>query len=247
MIKTATINLKGDGSNEAITYLKGFIRNYKLDVICLQELGENLQNLKLKNYNTIINKTNNKTGIGIIYNKELNINNTKTSINNRIIKIELNKISIICVYGYPKNSTYTSKTRRELFIKQLPKYMGKTQKQTIILGDFNAVGNKGEGGSYIKEIRIWEEAYKLKDMAVEYNRKDITFITKNGKSRIDRIYYNNVRPINFQTKEYWYSDHKAVLGDFKVERSEEKQKTKSPYWKMNISVLKEDNYNIILN
>ena len=81
--------------------------------------------------------------------------------------------SIVNIYGYPVGKEYSAETRRKLYTKNLQKFINPNE-TTIIMGDFNAVTEKGEPGlcSY-----IWQ----LKNLIEKLNIIDCHHICNKGK------------------------------------------------------------------
>ena len=121
----------------------------------------------------------------------------------------------------------------------------------VIIGDFNFIDNdlyKGQGmdNNDKKISSLWEDFKRktvLSDPFREQNptTKRYSFHTKNGKSRIDRIYVNTVNVFNVKNINYqFYSKANAhKLMTFSLKKSDEKG---PGYWKLNTSVINDVPY-----
>ena len=80
---------------------------------------------------------------------------------------------MINIYGYPVDKKYSAETRRQLYTKNLRKFLNPNE-TTIITGDFYAVTEKGEAGS---GSYIWQ----LKNLIEKLNIIDCHHICNKGK------------------------------------------------------------------
>ena len=243
-IKISTINLKYDSSQQAIKYLENYVMNNRIDVACMQETGKKMNRIQLNDYTLINNSSSTGRGTAILFHKRLKAIQIEMHPNNRIIKIKFENISIINTYGYPKSEAHEPPKRRSLFSKELIKYIS-NREPTILLGDFNAVEGKNEGGVYMKELTILKKTFNLTDLAVHSQKIEPFFFNSAGKSRIDRIYFNpqvQIIPETYQNLNYLMSDHSALMVEVKGNAMRGKAKIKSANWKLNSSILIEEDY-----
>jgi len=246
MIKITTINVRGLSSLKKKKYLSEFLIDNKIDIACLQEISNSFEDFPDGNYIYVLNRGLTGLGTAIVYRKELKPIETHKDINGRIIKLTFKDYSIINVYGYPLKSEENNLRKRiNFFTKDIPKYINSNE-NIILLGDFNAVPEKKQPGTFLWNLKNLIENLNYIDCHEIYNKSDIiyTYISQTGKSRIDRIYINNnlkelVKECGYN--DYIQSDHRAVSIQIETEKIKI-DKFPSPFWRMNISVLTDTDY-----
>jgi hypothetical protein len=129
----------------------------------------------------------------------------------------------------------------------------------IICGDFNCVevNDKIKDNKSIKNHeKVWSEYYKdfelLELLGINKLPKPFTWSSGNNCSRIDRIYVSVKDKINYVDSKYTklldpnLSDHKLVIGDIYFQNQNIKNKSinEDKSWKLNESILKDDDVKI---
>ena len=132
MIRIATINLQGIGTQKKIKYLEQFIKQNKLDIIAIQESAEAISDLNLNGYSIIKGKKKH-FATALIHKNELKVGNIQLDREERIIKTDFKEFTMIAVYGHANEKT----KQNQFFQEEIQKYI-KTKKPIIMLGDFNA-------------------------------------------------------------------------------------------------------------
>ena len=236
-----TINVNGLKNQKKVNYLKNFLEKNNVDIACLQEVGTNIKYFESERYRTIENATKNNLGTAILIKTNLQFKNTQKDSMGRIIKIEVNGMYIINVYGYPSGASYTAGVRKRFFTETMPKYLSERNKITFLLGDFNAVTSKKENGNYSPDLINLLKATNLKEI-LSKKKSQATFIGTKGHSRIDRIYINSEieGEETIETVNYEESDHRAVL--LRYGKIKKQPKRSVPYWRMNTEILDEIDY-----
>ena len=119
------------------------------------------------------------------------------------------------------------------------------------MGDFNAnllKTDKEKGADILKSFKMMIDGIKLKDTFAMKNTNKISYkyIHTNGKSTIDRIFiskdFNSKRIVSCEHRIFPPSDHLAVILTLERE-STQGIPSRSPYWKLNTSILKEESFN----
>ena len=240
-IKLATINVNGLRNLNSLNYLKDFIVENKLDVVALQEVGPLLGSFSLAGYAIVDNSTKNNLGTAIIYNTACKIENIYIHKSNRIIKIKIENKHIINIYGYPQGTNHPRNKRDALFLKDLAR-LTKRQEDTIIVGDFNATTNKEERGWYSEALKNVLTTFEMSELQPQESQP--TFISHLGTTRFDRVYSSNKHLWTSKTvvEEYLHSDHRAVIAQIGTRKAPTSRRNKSAFWKMNASVLKDEEY-----
>ena len=194
------------------------------------------------------------SGVIVLVRKDLEILSHNVVIPGRLLnfhfrdKVENKTYNCSAFYG-PQFYRITS---RDLFAFFEPFFNCHSRDDNnIILGDFNFVEDdldKGQGMDQHdrKIFNLWQD-FKRRVGIVDAFReqfpttKKFSFFTKNGKSRIDRVYVNSVHAFNVRNITYThYSKANAhKLMSFVLTKPGEKG---AGYWKLNTSVLKDNPY-----
>lgn len=111
----------------------------------------------------------------------------------------------------------------------------------IVGGDFNcSLDNDQKRDSSISVLKDTVTSINLKDLweCGSDLKKKQTWKNKKAESRIDYIFISDtIRAKQYDTKETCFSDHTFLTGIVEIDGGIQK---KSPYWKLNILLLKED-------
>ena len=188
-LRIATLNVRGLKDNKRKNYLHKFIKEKEIDLIALQEV--NVNDLEVpKDYNSVFNYNGIGPGTAVIYNKNLNLKKRMLEPSGRIIKLEFENFTVINIYG-PQESLPTP--IKHFYLETLPKYLKTYRENLILLGDFNATTHPidREGPNRVNgKLKRLIERLKLTDLYRKLNgdNVDYTFVSRNGKTRIDRIY-----------------------------------------------------------
>ena len=240
-LRIATLNVRGLKDNKRKNYLHKFIKEKEIDLIALQEV--NVNDLEVpKDYNSVFNYNGIGPGTAVIYNKNLNLKKRMLEPSGRIIKLEFENFTVINIYG-PQESLPTP-IKTTFYLETLPKYLKTYRENLILLGDFNATTHPidREGPNRVNgKLKRLIERLKLTDLYRKLNgdNVDYTFVSRNGKTRIDRIYGEAEivkKVISCVHLNYPVSDHRAVL----IEMTHNLRKENAPkndLWKMNTSIL----------
>ena len=249
-MKLITLNINGLKSQARQSYLQHFIKQQNPDIISLQETNINNIDFISDEYDAIINNNieNYISGTIIIYKKDLELQKVKKSPEGRIIRAEFKDCIIVNIYAPTQNES--NSTRKNFFQVELPNFIKANDNNIILMGDFNSIihENDREGkqkriNHYLKnfiENLNFKDSFKL----LHPNQISYTFISPNGKSRIDRIYVSSslkskIKEISHEN--YVFSDHAAVI--LKLENNNiPKRSNKTSYWKLNVSIFEEEEF-----
>ncbi|KZS08249.1 Uncharacterized protein APZ42_027841 [Daphnia magna] len=248
MIKIIALNINGIKERSKQEFLNKFLLQYNPDFLSLQET--NINNFKKLHsaYLAIINNNieNKSSGTMIIYKKEIELIKIEKEESGRIIRAHFKNVTIVNMYAPTRNEAAAN--QHLFFLHVLPKFLKANDENTIILGVFNCIIDERDREGIKKKInpQLKNLIVRLKYIdafrTVNPNINAYTFVSPNGKSRIDRIYIpskqkryiKNCININFA-----YSDHVAVM--LELEESVCKPVNKNILRKLNTSVL-EDPY-----
>ena len=167
-------------------------------------------------------------------------------LEHRITKLDIEDVSIINIYGFPRGPTHNTEKRNRLFREELPKFLNK-ENYIIIAGDFNATLEKSHV-NYSKVLYHLINGLDYTDGFRHLNPdvEKATFVSQQGASQIYSIFIPSPilqNLINSNVVNYMCSDHNAVLVTIRKEETKTKPYP-SPYWKMNVSLLAEKEYEI---
>jgi exonuclease III len=244
MIKIITLNINGIKDNSKQQFLNKFLNQHRPDILSLQETNINNFTALHIEYLAIINNNveNKRSGTIIIHKKEIEIIKIEKEESGRITRAQFKNFIIVNIYAPTQNETAAN--RHLFFLHTLPKFLKANDENTIILGDFNSIvdpkdreGTKKKINHQLKNVidRLkFVDAFRM----MNPDANSYTFISPNGKSRIDRIYVpsnqkDNIR--NCTNVSFVYSDHVAVL--LELEGSFDKPVKGEILWKLNTSIL----------
>jgi len=245
--KLATINIRGLSTLLKKRYLSQFLTDNQIDIACLQEISNPFNDFPNSSYNYILNKGDFGLGTAIVFKEHLKPTRIEKDPSGRIIKITFKEYSIINIYGYPQGKDHNPEKRLRVFTTILPIYI-KSNENTIIMGDFNTAASKDEPGNYMWQLNkfLKDLRYNDCDSLCNKGKKTFTFIGSSGKTRIDRIYIPDKlkkKILDCTYVDYVQSDHRAVIVKTNLANLINK-KISSPYWKMNVKVIEEEDYEI---
>ena len=122
-------------------------------------------------------------------------------------------------------------------------YLRRNLSRTIIGGDFNCIIGKNDATSVnchlSKALTSVIRELRLKDAWFTKNRKvEFTYVKKNYKSRIDRMYIKDLSTAitSIKTIHTNLSDHSCVISAFNTQGIPEKGKG---FWKLNTKLLED--------
>ena len=241
-LKIATLNIRGLKDPKRKQKLIKFIDENNIDILALQEVNVKSLEIHDRNLKSIVNYDGMSPGTALIYNTNLKIKKYKIESTGRIIRVEFENFTIVNVYG-PQESLPTP-NKNLFFDETLPKYLKSYNENLILLGDFNntthSIDREGPTRINGKFKRITEKL-NLIDTFRNLNGdiRDYTFISRNGKTRIDRIYCERKLEneiIRCTHSNFPLSDHRPVILELKDNLNKEKAPV-SDHWKMNVCKL----------
>jgi hypothetical protein len=157
---------------ETFTSRRNFsvLSGFNLDIVGIQEFILKIPHKPLTNYNIEIGYNGEELGTTIIFKKDLTLTESEKSDSVRIMKVVLDGIIIINVYGYQPGLGAGAKLRNNMFIKNLPKFIPGNCRNTILMGDFNAnllKNNKEKGADIPKSFKLMIDGIQLKHIRNE--------------------------------------------------------------------------------
>ena len=251
-MRLATININGLSTQQKQIKFHSFLSYHKIDIVLVQEHNvkdKSTLDYLLNFYTVILNPTINiKGGTAIMYNKklELEIVNMYLHPSSRItevsIKYQKHAFDVICIYSH--SGSNHNKDREEFFDQELLPLLQNSSMNLILGGDWNCILSDKDSSNpnncnISKSLKSIVSIFKFKDVHNLVQKiPEYTYVKQNYASRLDRIYisdgkFNN---LNMKTVPLSFTDHSAVLLDFKLENLIEFGKS---YWKLNCSLLKE--------
>lgn len=249
MVKIITLNINGIKTNTKQDFLNQFLSLNKPDILALQETNINEFRTLHVGYNIIINNNieNYKSGTIIIYKKDLEMTSIEKAEDGRIIRANFKDFIIVNIYAPTHNEK--AENRHLFFLHTLPKFLKASDQNLILLGDFNSIIDSRDREGLRKKIN-----YQLKNLIEKLNLIDafrtknedvisFTYISPNGKSRIDRIYIPEVNRNRIEKcahLNFPYSDHNAVLLELRDSNSH--SLNRKNLWKLNTSILEDPEF-----
>lgn len=208
------------------------------NVICLQETVDaddycmtinicKYLNMKIINginkYRVLYN--DNKKGVSIITNLQINKTNGTIIIDGVDIKIQnlhLTDVPELDPYKCTDIDNINAYKARIPFVKEAIEN-GKNYQYSIITGDFNETSHldtpiKCKNVSLLLENNGYIDSW-IKNKSIKYTWNHDPYYKSGIKQRIDMIYYKGLKIHNFITyseKNNWFSDHYAVIADFSI-------------------------------
>jgi exonuclease III len=101
-MKIGTLNIRGISTERKQNFLRDFIIQNTLDILCLQEVNVLQMEPKNSKFHVFTN-ANDKRGAAIIFQKTLNLKATHKSPEGRIIRPEFDNFVIVNFYAFPHN------------------------------------------------------------------------------------------------------------------------------------------------
>lgn len=248
----ATINLNAIGSTVKKLLLRDFVWNNDLDVIFMQEVA--FENFAFINsHKALINISSDGKSTGVLLRNNIDYTDLVMNTNGRITSLCIDNINFINIYAH--SGSGFKKERDQLFtVDSLIHF--KEGKENVMLGDFNCIVHATDSNSSVKNI-----SNGLKHLVSSMNFIDVekkikgggtafTFYRNGSMSRLDRIYSSQsfcdyVTAI--ETKPTAFSDHHCVVVKYKVLDLTDVSYLGRGYWKLNSSLLSNDEINSKFN
>ena len=188
-----------------------------------------------------------KGGTAILIKRSLPITviDLENSADSRIMSLRLKycnqELHIVNIYA-PSGNNFINE-RENLFQNEILYYLRRNLSNTIIGGDWNCIINKNDSTTnnchMSNALTTLVRELRFKDVLFIKNRKiEFTYIKRNYKSRIDRIYVNELAKSisNVKTIHTNISDHSCVSMTLNIEGIPKYGKS---YWKLNTSLLED--------
>ena len=252
MATVATLNINGLNNVDKQLHLIDFVNQHNIDILMLQE--HNLKSLDKVHddfksfFHIFVNPSiNSKGGTAIIIKRSLPISviDVDNSADSRIMSLRLlycnQELHFLNIYAHSGNHFIND--REHLFQTEILYYLRRNLSRTIIGGDFNCIINKKDATTnnchlskalttLVRELRL-KDAWFIKNKKVEF-----TYVKKNYKSRIDRIYVKDLSNAItcIKTIHTNLSDHSCVSSTFDIQGIPKKGKG---YWKLNTRLLED--------
>ena len=256
-LKIITLNVRGLRQPKKRNALFEWLKHKKFDIICLQETYCTCNSEASFNkawngkiFHSISNSMHSR-GVCTMISNSVNCKVLKSECDNEgrklMIKLNVNDQILNIINIYAPNCV----SERRTFIENLSVQSFIAQDATILMGDFNTAISKDDRRSgrtdciskllsrSIQELDLLDTWKKQNPSSIEYTWTSSA--NKDLQSRIDYIFMSKYL-LNFVSNcdivSAPFSDHKAVVVKLK-----DRTKIRGPgYWKLNVSVLKEDLY-----
>ena len=251
-LRIATINIQRVISEDRISQVINYARSKNLDLVGLQEVLFDRLPAVIKDYKIISNPHSKGGGTAFIYKATLNLSLVAAAADGRIIITKLNELSFVNVYA-PSGCLHI-KTRKDFYRTVIVPYLSGS-KQTVMLGDFNAVTRKIDRRE--NDIITGKPSEELKDIISAFNFIDVwvnhkaseeghTRFNKSGSARLDHIYTTNdtiAATSDVQNDKLSFSDHNCLHCVLNVKEILHRHiSPKDKVWKLNCAVLTEEEY-----
>lgn len=244
--KVATININAMGVQAKKMLLKEFLIKNDIDVALLQEVQFEDFSF-MPSHVAFVNISDTNKGTAILVRASLECSDVLMDPGGRVISVVVDGINFVNVYGH-SGSEYRAE-RDELFTDTIAVHFNKTKAHSNLLaGDFNCVLDakdcKGKMYNFSNGLKSAVELLDLRDVAITLKsaKREYTFYRGDSASRLDRIYVSKsfvgnvcrctVMPVAF-------SDHHALVVDYKISAEQRAQIPGSGYWKINDCLLNE--------
>lgn len=240
-----TVNINAINTHVKKSLLRDFVWNNDIDVVFLQEVAFEDFGF-LSSHAAIVNIGTEHKSTAVLVRKTVNFSNVIMNPNGRITSVVIDQMNFINVYA-ASGSTHKNE-RNDMFMSEIVPHIS-TVKQNVIVGDFNCVLLKSDSNSKNLNTCVGLETLvqtlQLYDVELKKNRRgNFTFIRGQSKSRLDR-YYASLEVIEkvktIATKPVAFSDHHAVVLKYQVPDGVVNQVRGRGYWKINPSILLNDN------
>ena len=190
---------------------------------------------------------NSKGGTAIIIKLPLSISiiDVENSADSRIMSLRIlycnQELHLLNIYAHSGNHFIND--REHLFSSEILYYLRRNLTRTIIGGDFNCIISKNDATTnnchLSKALTTVVRELRLNDVCFIKNRKvEFTFVKKNYKSRIDRIYVKDLADVITCVKTIHtnLSDHSCVCSTFDIQGIPKKG---TGFWKLNTRLLED--------
>ena len=255
-ISVVSINVNGIGQKDKRDKVLKALREYNADVFFLQETHvrtvREWHGLSFSSYGT-----SKSAGSAILFRKNLGltVNNQCSDFDGRIVSVKTfihsQHVNFVSIYA-PNNPA----ARKIFFSEELPKFLS-VDHMNIVGGDFNCVGSLNMdtlNHSNISctlvghaELCSTVSDFDLEDKwRVVYPQcKSFTWANKAGTqaSRLDRFYIPADLVVEkYEISVFPFSDHKVIQIVLPFAQSGDCQTPKVTHWKLNTSILEEQEY-----
>lgn len=240
----ATLNINAISSRIKINLLKDFVWNYDIDFVFLQEVSFEDFSF-IPSHLALVNISEDRKGTAILIRKNIQFSSVLMNPNGRITSVCIGGINFINVYAH--SGSKFRKERNELFSQEIIPHLS-TDAPNVILGDFNCILLKRDSNGAVKNLcpglsqlvssLDLLDVGKIKDKQTVY-----TFFRGESMSRLDRIYAPKnflERVLKFETIPTCFSDHYSLHMKFEVESNEDVILHGRGFWKINPSLLKDE-------
>ena len=244
----ATINLNAIGSTVKKHLLRDFVWNNDLDVIFMQEVA--FENFAFINsHKALINISPDGKSTGVLLRNNIDYSDLTMNTNGRITSLCIDNLNFINVYAH--SGSGFKKERDQLFTVDALVHF-KEGKENIMLGDFNCIILTTDSNSSFKNLStglknlVSSMNFIDVEKKVKGNDTSFTFIRHGSKSRLDRIYTTKSfcdSVISIETKPTAFSDHHCIIAKYKVLDLSNVSYLGRGYWKLNSSLLQNDDIN----
>lgn len=244
----ATINLNAICSTVKKLLLRDFVWNNDLDIIFMQEVA--FENFAFINsHKALINISPDGKGTGVLLRNNIEYSDLIMNTNGRITSLCIDNLNFINIYAH--SGSGFKKERDQLFTVDTLIHF-KEGRENVMLGDFNCIIHTEDSNSAVKNISTG-----LKNLISSMNFIDVekkikgndtffTFYRNGSKSRLDRIYASKYfcdSVTKIETKPTAFSDHHCVFAKYKVLDLLNVSYLGRGYWKLNSSLLNDDEIN----
>lgn len=237
----STVNINAITVCSKKELLRDFVVQNDVDIVLLQEVAFD-DFCFIPSHHAIVNRSDANVGTAILIRKTIPFEQIIMCPTGRLISVVIGGLNVINVYGH--SGSQHSAERDDLFQNTIAPHLNKGQ-QILIGGDFNcildAVDCRGKYKPFSKGLRNLINLFQLEDLGLK--NRDYTFLRLNSASRLDRFYGGKdfVRQVKkYVTMPVPFSDHHAVVLKFEVSSQNIPPAMGRGYWKINASLLADD-------
>lgn len=246
--KIATININAIAVHAKKMLLKEFIVKNDIDVAFLQEVHFDDFSF-VQSHEALVNIGVTNKGTAILIRKTLKYSNLLMDPGGRIMSVSVDGLNLVNVYGH-SGAQYRA-DRDAMFTDSIVAHFNKPGTVcNFLAGDFNCVLDekdcKGKMYNFSSGLKTVVEALELQDAAVvsKNSKREFTFFRGDSASRLDRVYVSKSfcsQISHCVTVPVAFSDHHAVVIQYRISSDQRSLITGRGYWKINDYLLNETN------
>lgn len=242
--KVVTININAIAIQAKKMLLKEFLTKNDVDIAFLQEVQFEDFSF-IQSHEALVNIGVTNKGTAILIRRTLEHSQLLMDPEGRVMSVSVDGLNFVNVYGH--SGAHYKIERDLLFSDTIAVHFNKPGiKGHVLAGDFNCVLDendcKGKMYNFSSGLKSAVELLELQDVAMVLKsaKRDFTFFRGDSASRLDRVYVSKsfISEVSkCVTVPVEFSDHHAVIVDYKISADQRSCVSGSGYWKINAYLL----------